>query len=115
MARRRAVIERCALDPDPDPDPDPNPNPNLNPNPNPNQAHHGGNDVIALVASFLLIQLLRFGLSGHLPNLYGGESAAEVESHTGPQIWALIGFALIGSCVAGASYFTRQKVSLTLP
>ena len=71
--------------------------------------------MIALVASFLLIQLLRFGLSGHLPNLYGGESAAEVESHTGPQIWALIGFALIGSCVAGASYFTRQKVSLTLP
>jgi hypothetical protein len=75
------------------------------------QAHHGGNDMIALVASFLLIQLLRFGLSGHLPNLYGGESAANVESHTGFQIFSLICFALVGSCFAGAGYFIRRKVA----
>jgi len=75
------------------------------------QAHHGGNDVIALVTSFLLIQLLRFSLSGHLPNLYGGETTAEVESHTGSQIWLLIFFALVGACFAGAGYFIRRKVA----
>merc|ERR1711865_1161724 len=46
------------------------------------QAHHGGNDVIALVASFLLIQLLRFGISAH-----------------------------VGACFAGAGYFIRRKVA----
>merc|ERR1711865_670868 len=70
-----------------------------------------GNDVIALVASFLLIQLLRFGISDHLPNLYGGESAAQVESHTSFQIWGLIIFALVGACFAGAGYFIRRKVA----
>lgn len=75
------------------------------------QAHHGGNDVIALVTSFLLIQLLRFGITGVLPDLYGGETTAQVESHTALQCWSLVIFALIGACFAGAGYFLRRKVS----
>ena len=75
------------------------------------QAHHGGNDVIALVTSFLLIQLLRFGITGNLPDLYGGETTTQVESHTALQCWSLVIFALIGACFAGAGYFIRRNVS----
>jgi len=75
------------------------------------QAHHGGNDVIALCTSFLLIQVVRFGLTGHLPNLYGGEPAKEVESHTALQISFLFTFAILGAIFAGASFFIRRKVA----
>jgi len=75
------------------------------------QAQHGGNDVIALCTSFLLIQVVRFGLTGHLPNLYGGEPAKEVESHTALQISLLFTFAILGAIFAGASFFIRRKVA----
>jgi hypothetical protein len=75
------------------------------------QANHGGNDVVALCTSFLLIQLVRFGLTRNLPNLYGEESAAQVESHNRGQITLLLLIALLGACFAGASYFIRRKIA----
>ena len=45
------------------------------------EAEEGGDDVMGLTASFLSVQVLRYGLSGQLPDTHGGEPDNILSSH----------------------------------
>ena len=45
------------------------------------EAEEGGDDVMGLTASFLSVQVLRYALSGQLPDTHGGEPNNIISSH----------------------------------
>lgn len=45
------------------------------------EAEEGGEDVMALLASFLIVQVFRFGICGDLPDGHGGEPEGQIGSH----------------------------------
>ena len=71
---------------------------------------HGGNDIVALCVSFLLVQVFRCSLSGHMPDAEGGESEREVKSHGALQTTALISFGFVAGLLCVAGYFTARKI-----
>ena len=47
------------------------------------EAEEGGEDIMALLASFLLVQVFRYALTGILPDGHGGEPADLIGTHLG--------------------------------
>lgn len=45
------------------------------------EAEEGGDDMMGLAASFLSVQVLRYALSGQLPDTHGGEPNSIISSH----------------------------------
>jgi len=54
------------------------------------EAEEGGEDMVGLVASFLIVQVLRFGMTGVLPDGHGGEPDDILKSHDSSDVGKLI-------------------------
>ena len=55
----------------------------------------GENDVMGLSISFMMVQVIRFGISGIFPNTEGAESEADRGEHPVWQVGALCGTAIV--------------------
>jgi len=80
------------------------------------EAEECENDVLALVVSFVLVQWLRFAVSGVLPGSHGEEPEGVSNSHTGAEIFSLFligaGFAVIGCGFVYARTFVETEFRL---
>mmetsp|Transcript_94882 Transcript_94882/g.217236 ORF Transcript_94882/g.217236 Transcript_94882/m.217236 type:complete len:532 (-) Transcript_94882:443-2038(-) len=68
------------------------------------------NEISALYVSFCVVQVIRFAVSGILPDSEGGEDTETLFSHTWPQIIALEGCGMIGIILCCAVFFRFVSV-----
>jgi len=79
------------------------------------EAEEGGEDIMALLASFLLVQVFRYALTGILPDGHGGEPADMIGTHMGSdhhelyQVLALLGYGYMAAMLcAGVVFFNAM-------
>jgi len=82
------------------------------------EAEEGGEDIMALLASFLLVQVFRYKLTHILPDGHGGESSYDIVTHMGDdhhnliyQVLPLLAFGYISAFLCGAVVFVNAMPS----
>jgi len=70
------------------------------------------NDVISLALSFLLVQVVRFAISGVLPNEEGKEEHGELFHHTKWQVLSLFGVGVLCATLSWSMLLIGRKYSL---
>ena len=75
------------------------------------EAEEGGEDIMALLASFLFVQVFRYALCGILPDGHGGEPTEDIENHDGAQVLWLMGFGYFSAFLCGVIVFVNAMPS----
>jgi hypothetical protein len=78
------------------------------------EAEEGGEDIMALLASFLVVQVFRYKLTNILPDGHGGESSYDIVTHMGSdhhnllfQVLPLLAFGYTSALLCGAVVFVN--------
>jgi hypothetical protein len=82
------------------------------------EAEEGGEDIMALLASFLVVQVFRYKLTDILPDGHGGESSYDIVTHMGTdhhnlwfQVVPLLAFGYLSAFFCGVIVFLNAMPS----